>query len=314
MKKAITLIVILAAVLMAGCSVEERFKMAEKQYLETRVAAMLEEMPTEEGKTIVAVVTEEPEVVETEVVEEATVETAEPTVEITEEPEVEETPVETEEPIEEPTAEPSTEPTVESSDPAVYLGTPTWVDEMEKPEFWVAGSDAFTSAVFENGAMTLKALSDLPGWRIATTDELSKAYMEMIVKMGACSGTDNYGIDFRVPKNVNYEQGYFFAVTCDGRYSLRLYDGLKGENGKSIMLKNLTASSLINKGKDQTNRLGVSAVGNTLTLFINGEKVEEIQDATYPSGFFGVFINRDNTKDLTVYVDQVRYWSDPEIK
>ena len=307
MKKAIALFVILAAVLVAGCSVVERFKMAEQQYLETRVADLLEEMPAE---TVEPVVTEEAKVVETEVVVEETVEIPEPTVEATEEPEVDETPVVTEEPAKKLTVE----PTVVSFDPAVYLGTPNWVDEMEKPEFWVAGSDEFTSAVFENGAMTFKALSEIPGWRIATTEELSKVYMEAKVKMGACSGTDSYGLVFRVPKNVNYNQGYFFSVTCDGRYSLRLWNGLSGDNGKSVMLKNLTASDLINKGKDQTNRLGVATVGDSLILFINGEKVEELKDETYPSGFFGLFVNRDNTKDLTVFVNQVRYWTDPEIK
>ena len=306
MKKAITLFVILAAVLMAGCTVVERFKVAEKQYLETRVAELAAEMPTEAVQVVEPVVTEEAKVIETAAVVEEAVATPEPAVEVTEEPEVEETPVVTEEPV--------VEPTVESLDPAVYLGTPNWVDEMEKPEFWVAGSDEFTTAVFENGAMTFKALSETPGWRIATTEELSKAYMEATVKMGACSGTDSYGLVVRIPKNVNYNQGYFFTITCDGRYSVRLWDGLSGENGKSLMLKNLTASALINKGKDQTNRLGVAAVGDSLTLFINGEKVEVIKDEVYASGFFGMFINRDNTKDLTVKVEQVRYWVNPEIK
>jgi len=306
MKKAITLFVILAAVLMAGCTVVERFKVAEKQYLETRVAELAAEMPTEAVQVVEPVVTEEAKVIETAAVVEEAVATPEPAVEVTEEPEVEETPVVTEEPL--------VEPTVESLDPAVYLGTPNWVDEMEKPEFWVAGSDEFTTAVFENGAMTFKALSETPGWRIATTEELSKAYMEATVKMGACSGTDSYGLVVRIPKNVNYNQGYFFTITCDGRYSVRLWDGLSGENGKSLMLKNLTASALINKGKDQTNRLGVAAVGDSLTLFINGEKVEVIKDEVYASGFFGMFINRDNTKDLTVKVEQVRYWVNPEIK
>ncbi len=297
MKKAITLIVILAAVLMAGCTVVERFKMAEQQYLETRVAEMLEEMPTEVVQTIEPVVTEEAKVVETEVVVEETVETPEPTVEIAEEPEVEETLVVTE------------EPPVVSFDPAVYLGTPDWVNELDKVDWNVSASE-FDLASIENGAMTLKALNDEPGWRIApTTEELSKAYMEAIIKVGACSGIDSYGMIVRTSRSSGFNEGYFFAVTCDGRYSLRLWKGLK-----SVMLKTLTTSDLINKGKDQTNRLGVAAIGDSLTLFINGEKVDEIMDENFSQGYFGVFINRDKTKDLTVYVDQVRYWADPEIK
>jgi hypothetical protein len=186
---------------------------------------------------------------------------------------------------------------------------------MDKPAYWPVGSDDFTAASFENGTMKFVALQDLPGWRIASTNELGKAYIEASVKMGAaCSETDSYGILFRVPKNSGYNRGYFFGVTCDGRYNLRMWDGLSGENGKSITLKYFTANAAINKGKNQVNRLGVMTVGDRLLLFVNGEKVDEIVDDTYDLGFFGVFVNSDRTKDLTVYVDQVRYWLDAEPK
>lgn len=309
MKKAITLLVIIAAGLLSGCSVMERFQQAEQQYLETRVVELVEEMPADTA--------EEPEVAEEEKVVEPTaevVETAEtpepveePTVEPTEEPEVEETP--------EVTKETEVEPTVESDDPGVYLGDPDWVDEMDKPEYWPVDTDVYTSAVFENGALTYVGLSEVPGWRIANTNELGRVYIEATVKMGsACSDTDNYGIIFRVPKNSGYNRGYFFGVTCDGRYNLRMWDGLSGESGKSVTLKYFTASEFINKGKNQTNRLGVMTVGDRILLYVNGEKVDEVVDETYDLGYFGLFINRDKTEKLTVYVDQVRYWIDPEIK
>ena len=306
MKKAITLIVILATVLMAGCSVVERFKVAEKQYLETRVAELMEEMPTEVAVTVEPVATEEAKVVETEVVVEETVEvteeaTVEATVEPTEEPEVEETPA--------ATKKPEVEPTVVSFDPAVYLGAPDWVHDMDVADWDVSASE-YDVASFVNGAMTIKALHDEPGWRIApTAEELGKAYMEATFQVGVCAGLDKYGLIVRTPRSSGFNSGYFFAATCDGRYSLRLWTGTK-----SIMLVELTASDLINKGKDQANRLGVAAVGDTLTLFINGAKVDEVIDETLEKGFFGVFIDRDKTKDFTVKVDQARYWADPKIK
>lgn len=303
MKKALTLIVILATVLMAGCSVVDRFKAAEQKYLENRVEELAAEMPTEAPVVEELVATVEPKVIETEVVVEEVAETPEPTVEVVEEPKAIETPEVIEEPV--------VEPTVESFDPAVYLGAPTWVDEMDKPEFWDVSASEYDLASFGKGTLSMKALQDEPGWRIATTEELNKAYFEATIKIGACSGTDSYGLIVRVPANVNYNQGYFFALTCDGRYSVRLWDGLAR---KSTMVKSLTVSELINKGKDQTNRLGIAAVGDSLALFINGEKVGEFIDATYPKGYFGVFVNRDNTKDLTIFVDQVRYWVDPKIK
>jgi hypothetical protein len=299
MKKTLTLVIILATILMAGCSVVDRFKAAEQKYLDNRVEELAAEMPTD-----IPVAVEEPTATaEAKLIETEVVETPEPTVEVPEEPKVVETPQVTEEPV--------VQPTVESFDPAVYLGDPTWVDEMDKPEFWDLSASEYDLASFDKGALSMKALQDEPGWRIASTEELGKVYVEAAIKVGACTATDSYGLVMRVPANVNYNQGYFFALTCDGRYSVRLWDGL---TRKSTMIKSLTVSPLINKGKDQTNRLGVAAVGDSLTLFINGEKVDTFVDATYPKGYFGVFINRDKVKDMMIYVDQVRYWVDPEIK
>lgn len=313
MKRVLIIIGIILVGLLAGCSLLERFQQAEDQYLETRVSDLVDEMTTQEPPAVEETAEEDAKQVEMTLEEtsEAPQPTEEPvdeaTVAPTEEPAPEETPAATEEAM--------VEPTVESDDPAIYLGDPDWVDAMDKPEYWPVGSDDFTSAEFANGAMKFVAKDELPGWRIASTGELGQAYIEAVVKMGAaCSETDAYGIIFRVPKNSGYNRGYFFGVTCDGRYNLRMWDGLSGENGKSVTLKYFTASDVINKGKNQTNRLGVMTVGDRIALFINGQQVDEIVDDSFELGYFGLFINSDKTKDLTVYVDQVRYWLDAETK
>ncbi len=313
MKKAIILLVIVLTGLLAGCSVFERFKQAENQYLETRVSNLVDDATTAEP-AVQETATDESKAAEP-TMEETVVETEVATMEPTQDVVDEATPEPTEEAVEETpavTEEPTIEPTIESDDPAVYLGKPDWVDEMDKPEYWPVGSDDFTSASFENGAMTLVALDDLPGWRIASTVELGTAYIEATVKMGdECSGKDAYGIVFRVPKNSGYERGYFFGVTCDGQYNLRAWDGLKGQDKTLIYY---TSSEFIDKGANQTNRLGVMTVGDRILLYVNGEYVDEVVDETYDLGYFGMFINRDKTEDLTVYVDQVRYWLDAEPK
>lgn len=304
MKKIMVVMSLFLIGILAGCSLTERFQQAEERYLETRVDELLADMPTE------AVDEETP-----------TEEEAEKAAEVTEEPEATETVVETEEPASEvaeasqetpePTEAATLEPTVESDDPAIYLGDPDWVDEMDKAEFWPVGNDDFTSASFENGAMKFTALSETNGWRIASTPALENFYLEASVKMGTCSDTDGFGFIFRVPKDSGYNRGYLYGITCDGRYSLRMWDGLSGENGQMKWLKYYAASDLIHEGKNETNRIGVMAIDDRLILFINGEKVSEIEDTTYTSGYFGLYINRDQTENLTVYVDSVSYWTDP---
>ena len=55
-------------------------------------------------------------------------------------------------------------------------------------------------------------------------------------------------------------------------------------------------------------------IDDVIELYVNGEKVDEIIDDTYDEGFFGIYINRDNTENLTIHVDNVRYWIDPIAK
>ena len=314
-KKVITLL-ILSAIILTGCGLAERFEQAKTTYLDKRVEEMLEEMPAGEAvveepasEETVEEVAEEPE---PEATEEPAPPESEPEVEETEEVEEEETPEveETEEPEEEPTPE----PTVESNDPAVYLGDPTWVDTMETGEFWTTSAGELTSAVFEEETLKIVALSDITGWRIASQPVLKNAYIEAEVAMGSCSGTDSSGLIFRVPNHTGYNQGYLFGVTCDGKYRLRKWDGLKGETGQMLTLHPFTASGFINIGEGASNRVGIMTLDDRLGMIVNGEMVAEGSDDTYEQGFFGMFINRDNTEELTIHVDNVKFWVDPQEK
>jgi len=308
MKKIIVVGCILVISLLTGCGLVERFRQAEEQYLETRIAELLEEMQQEELASPQPVSTEEGPV-EEPTVEPTQAETAVlPTGEVTEEPQEEATP--------EPTKEPSLEPTIESDDPGVYLGEPDWLDDMSKAEFWPTGVDdmGYMSAEFENGTYRMRALSEISGWRIASTSSLKNAYIEASFKIGECSQTDGYGFIFRVPDPKNPVKGYLYGLTCDGQFGLRAWDGTVGESGQTTWLKYYATHGAVRKGKDQTNRLGVMAIGDRIILFVNGEKVFEVTNDTYGKGNFGVYINRDRTEKLTVTVDDVKYWLDPELK
>ena len=309
MKRKFIVTIIVLASFLAGCSLIPQFQQAKDEYLETRVVEMLEELPAEEP------VAKEP--AEEEPVAEAEEEPVEETEEVEEPeetPEADETPEETEVPEEEPESEP--EPTAESDDPAIYLGDADWIDDMETAEYWATGSNEFNSADFENGTLKLIALSEINGWRIASTPMLGNAYIEADVKMGTCRETDGYGFIFRVPKDAGYNKGYLFGITCDGRYSLRMWDGLAGEDGLMLWLKYYTISELVNKGANQSNRIGVMALDNRFILYVNGEKVDEVidEDNSYAEGFFGLYVNRDKTENLAIVVDSVSYWTDPQEK
>jgi len=238
-------------------------------------------------------------------------EDAEPTEpEITEEPQVEPTEtlipeVETPTPTatESPTIAPT--PTLSDSDPVLGLGDADWVDNMDDGDNWPTGLNEYTTIDFDDGYLKLTAEKDVDGWRLSWPF-LEDFYLEVALQTPECEGSDHFGVMFRVPENANANKGYLFGITCNGQYSVRRW------NGDTMAYPvNWTANDAINTGKDVVNKLGVMAKDSNLTFYINGQKVNEISDNTYLEGSFGIFVGGTNVDDLTVWVDQIRYWVNP---
>ena len=220
-----------------------------------------------------------------------------------------------------PTTTPTISPTVNPSftpapgDPHTRLGPPASADPMNNAQTWLwpTDKDQFTSNEFKDGYMVITALSETDGWRMANPldRQFANLYIEADMRTQTCEGTDHYGIIFRVPELHKPNQGYLFGLTCDGRYSLRRWNGLAGLKGEMEDLKPWTTSSAIIPGSNQGNRLGVFAVGKRVFLYINGQLLTEVQDDTFEKGYFGVFVGSDKTENLTILVDNMSYWENP---
>ena len=207
----------------------------------------------------------------------------------------------------EPTSAPTQGPTatLSDTDPALTLGTADWVDTMDNGDNWPTGYSEYTTIDFDNGYLKMTADTDLDGWRLSWPF-LDDFYLEATLQSPDCEGSDHFGLIFRVPSNSNANKGYLFGITCDGRFSLRRWDG------KNMVYPiNWTESTSINQGANAVNVLGVMAKGANLAFYINGQKVQEVSDNAYLEGLFGIFVGGTNTEDLTVWVNQVRYWENP---
>jgi hypothetical protein len=76
-------------------------------------------------------------------------------------------------------------------------------------------------------------------------------------------------------------------------------------------LADWTPSGHINTGPEATNRLGLMANGNDLSVYINGHLVGEEEDGRFEEGKFGAFIAAEQTPDFTVYLSEAMYWALP---
>ncbi len=203
------------------------------------------------------------------------------------------------------TTEPSPTATLSQNDPALTLGDPDWSDIMNDGGNWPTGLNDYTAINFDNGYLKLTAKKDVDGWRLSWPF-LDNFYLEAKMQTPDCEGMDHFGLMFRVPANANANKGYLFGITCDGKYSLRRWDG---ETMHTPI--QWTAHTAINTGENAVNKLGIWAEDASIALYINGEKVNDLQDNAYLEGSFGIFVGKDNTDDLTIWVDEIRYWQIP---
>lgn len=108
--------------------------------------------------------------------------------------------------------------------------------------------------------------------------------VKTIIITGKTSGNAaGMGIAFRTPQS-NKLAGYGLLIYSDGTYGLVKWD----TKGNPTNLIADSSSSAIHQGLNQENDLKLVVKGNTFTIFINGQQVNEATDSTYTSGYIGL--------------------------
>jgi hypothetical protein len=207
-------------------------------------------------------------------------------------------PTETETPI--PTI--TLTPTLSPGDPLLRLGTPSWKESFEKSnQNFYQYEDNMVRFIYENGDLVLTAKNPNSGtyWSMSYPKP-KNFYLEATFKTETCVGNDQYGVIFRAP---NYDDGYFLGITCDGKYSLRIYS----QKGTLIPL---TANPAINAGSNQVNRIGILAQDDRYAFYANGKLLQETKESTFvDAGLFGAFIASNNTTNFTVRMADLSFWN-----
>ncbi len=205
------------------------------------------------------------------------------------------------------TASPAATATSESEDPKEGLGEPIFEDDLDTAAHWELYSNDQVEFTLGDGRIDMKALeADFEDWWTLAGPVVEDFYVEGVLGIGECAGRDEVGLVVRSSNVEGNWVGYLFALTCDGRYALRFWDG---ESMTKVVTE--TRSNLITPGSNQEHRLGLMARGDTLTLYVNGNRLRQVTDSKYDSGLVGVFIGAANTPGLTGYLDRIQLWELP---
>ncbi len=188
-------------------------------------------------------------------------------------------------------------------------GPPTWEENFDNgTKYWYLGINEKIDYAVEDDRLVITA-QELVGdrWRVSELGSLSDFYLEATFTTGkTCSRKDAYGFIFRAPSQPDniIDTGYVYSISCDGTY--RFY---RMDSGNYVGLINWTPHTTIRSGANQTNVIGVKAVGSSIQFYANGKLLAEIEDDLYPSGLFGFMLRADSTPEFQVAVDRIAYWN-----
>ncbi len=186
---------------------------------------------------------------------------------------------------------------------SLNLGAPTWSDSMDKATYWFLVDTDNTRFKMNNGALEMiaKTQGALDEWGLSQRAAVDDFYLEVDFTTGdSCSGLDRYGMIVRAPSP---EKGYVFGVSCDGRFRLYLWDG-----STYTGLQEWKAHPAIRTGPNQKNTLGIWVKGKVFKMYVNGQLVGKVQDATFAEGQFGLFIAGAESSPFKVRVEETRFW------
>lgn len=159
--------------------------------------------------------------------------------------------------------------------------SPPFTDDFSDPASgWGASSHETYVRGYQQGRYLFQI--DVPRLLVWAVSGRTYTDVELEVIGKAAGQPDNH---FGLVCRYRDEQFYYFAISSDGYYGIFLMDaeGDLHPLGARAMLRSPVIHT---DGTD--NRIAASCMGSTLTLYVNGQQVAQVQDETYTSGDVGM--------------------------
>jgi len=195
-----------------------------------------------------------------------------------------------------PTATPTPFPTpivTPTADMRPQIGSTLLEDDFSSQKGWSVSQSDVGSVAYGKDELTI-AIGETNAYLFSVREEpiFTDFYLEITAEPNLCSGLDEYGVLFRVSPAIDY---YRFSLSCDGQVRLDRVSGGTASSPQPWLL-----SGAVPPGAPSTSRLGISAIGEEMRFFVNGQYQFTIQDPLLTSGGVGVFARSTNKKAVTV--------------
>jgi len=195
-------------------------------------------------------------------------------------------------------------PTEAPSQGTAAIGDLIFEDTFDSAGPWTVGETDQSNVAISGGVMTFTQKT--PGSFAVRLigKQGDNFYVEVTATLlNNCTSGDRFGLMFRVQDPSNY---YALQVNCEGNYRLMRYVA-----DASTPIVDWTPSPAIQRGKQASNTLAVTARGSSLLLAINDTPLTTINDETFTSGRFGLLVGANASKNFAVVFDDLKAYKVP---
>jgi len=178
---------------------------------------------------------------------------------------------------------PTTQPEVPSGNSDVLM-----VDDFSGGRTqWGTGTDADSGVEYVNETLNFKVFTkNFIVWTTPNDKEYENIHMEVTVINNGTDSTTAFGF-FCDKNSVISDSRYYFAVTPAGEYAI-IKSALAVDDVYLTNNDQWAKSDLIVKNADSYH-LGADCGNGKLTLYVDGQQVDSVDDSTYTSGGIALF-------------------------
>lgn len=166
-------------------------------------------------------------------------------------------------------------------------------DDFTESNAWTLNQSESGSIALGKNELTI-AIGETNAYLFSVREEpiFTNFYLEITAETSLCRDLDEYGVLFRVSPTIDY---YRFSLSCNGQVRLDRIVGGKASSPQPWLL-----SGSVPPGAPSSSRLGISAVGNEMSFFVNDQYQFSIQDPLLTSGGVGVFARSTEKMAVTI--------------
>ena len=193
--------------------------------------------------------------------------------------------------------------TLTPTEPAIptLTSTPTNIpeilfeDDFSYDTGWYTDKGEDFSFEYAKGGYRISVdILNAPIWSIR-----ERNYTDVRVEVDAAqiSGAQDgyYGL---VCRHTDSDNNYALVIGSDGAFGIA-----KSQNGEFVILRTGTAVPGVIKSGEAANRVRADCVGETISLYANDQKLVEIQDNDFESGYIGVIAGTRLSGGVVVLFD-----------